>query len=69
MQARKLNFLCGKNFVYLSLINPQSQKSCDIRLISVKLPKLCYSQYIKGSIVPNYLKSYSTNILHKYPYK
>jgi len=29
----------------LSLCNPQSEKSCDISFISVKLPKLWYSQY------------------------
>ena len=29
-----------KNFVYLSLCNPQSEKCCDICLVSVILPKL-----------------------------
>ncbi len=44
MQARFTQFLLGEYFVYLSLCNPQSEKSCDIPFISVKLPKYMYSQ-------------------------
>ena len=38
------HFWVSQNFVYLSLCNPQSEKSCDIPFIYVKLPNLGYSQ-------------------------
>ena len=44
--ARNPQFSEDEYFVYLSLRNPQSDKSCDIPFISVKLPKCMYSQCI-----------------------
>ena len=46
MKARFTQFLWDENCLYLSLCNPQSEKPCDIRFISVKLPKCMFSQYI-----------------------
>ena len=43
MKARMSQLSRGKYFVYLSLWDPQSEKSCGIPLISVKLPKCMYS--------------------------
>jgi hypothetical protein len=48
MKARNPQFSEGVYFVYLSLCNPPSEKSCDIPFISVKLPKCMYSKYVQG---------------------
>jgi hypothetical protein len=43
-----------KNICYLSLLL-KLQKSCDTRLVSVKIAKLCYWQVITGFKEVNFL--------------
>ena len=50
-KARNIHLLWGEYFVYLSLCNPQSEKSCDIPFIYVKLPNLGYSQCITSWVI------------------
>ena len=49
--SRHPQFSIGWFFVYLSLCNPQSEKSCDISFIPVKLPKYMYSQLISSLVI------------------
>ena len=53
IQARFTQFSRGEFIVDLSLRNPQSENSCDIAFISVKLPKLRYSQCITTFRTPD----------------
>lgn len=61
----KPTIFSGLIFCIFVMCNTQSENSCDIALISVKLPKFVYSQYIGSWVIFGFLRTYHKSLVLK----